>query len=153
MAQIIGYPGGFGVGDTTTRTNTTGTPPVPLGTVGYDNQGFEYRYIRAGGVIAVGNLVQLTASATPFDAAVVTSAANQQIIGVATAAFVANDCGWVMRNGPFLTTTTGATTVGTNKTTAAAGATNDTAAADTNNAIGYVLVNTATPTLTWITGV
>lgn len=141
MAQIVGYPGGFGVGDTSTRTNTTSTPPVPLGTVGYDSSGNEWRYIRAGGAAGIGTLMQVTASATPFDVVVVTSGANQAVVGVVQGvAFATNDCGWVMRNGVASGITGGTLTAGTNKTTAAAGAAGDSAAADTNNAIGQMLV-------------
>jgi len=141
MAQIIGFPGGFGIGDTTARTNTTGQPPVPLGTVGYDAAGIEYRYVRAGGAVGAGTLVQITQSATPFDAVVVTSGANQQIAGAASAAFANNDCGWLVRNGPCAGITGGTLTAGTNKTTAAAGAAGDSAAADTNDTVGYMLVS------------
>lgn len=140
MAQITGYPGAVGVGDTTARVNTTGAPPVPLGSVGYDVNGNEYRYVRAGGVITAGQLVQVTQSATPFDAVVVTSGANQQIAGVADAAFAANDCGWLVRNGAAAGVTGGTLTAGTNKTTAAAGAAADAAAGDLNNAVGYMLL-------------
>jgi hypothetical protein len=144
MAQVVGYPGGFGVGDTTNRTNTTGTPPVPLGTVGYDASGNEYRYVRFGGTAAAGTLIQPTASATPFDAVVVTSAANQHIVGVNPAAAVINDCGWVVRNGVATGVSGGTLTAGTNKTTAAAGAAGDSAAADTNDTVGVMLVATGT---------
>lgn len=144
MAQVIGYPSGFGLGDTTARVNTASTPPVPLGTVGYDASGNEYRFVRFGGTAAAGTLLQITASATPFDAVVVTSGANQAIAGVNTAASVANDCGWVVRNGVATGVTGGTLTAGTNKTTAAAGAAADAAAADINNAVGIMLINTGT---------
>lgn len=152
MAQIVGYPGAVGIGDTTTRTNTTSTPPVPLGTVGYDAAGNEYRYIRAGGVIAINAWVGLATSVTPFDQNVVTSGANLQVAGVATAAFAANDCGWVVRNGVASAITAGAVAVATNLTTAAAGAAASSAAGDLNNAVGYILVNSATPQSCYVLG-
>lgn len=141
MAQIVSYPGGYGVGDTELRVNTTGNPPVSLGEVGYDANGIEYRYVRAGGAAAAGTLLQVTASVTPFDAVVVTSGANQQIVGaVGATAFATNDCGWVIRNGPAAGITGGTLTAGTNKTTAAAGAAADAAAADVNDTVGVMLV-------------
>lgn len=145
MAQIIGYAAAFGVGDTSTRTNTTGQPPVPLGTVGYDASGNEWRYVRAGGTAAVGTLLQVTQSATPFDAVVVTSGNNQMVAGcVQGAAFAANDCGWVCRGGVVTGITGGTLTAGTNKTTGAAGAAADAAAADVGNSIGVMLVASGT---------
>lgn len=140
MAQIVGYPGAFGDGDSTHRTNTTGNPPVPLGTVGYDSAGNEYRFVRAGGTITAGQAVQVTQSTTPFDQVVVTSGANQFLAGAADAAFAANDCGFVVRNGVVAGVTGGTLTAGTPKTTAAAGALADAAAADINNAVAVMLV-------------
>lgn len=154
MAQIVGYKGGYGVGDTSARTNTTGTPPETLGTVGYDKNGNEYRYIRAGGAIALAEAVMPTASATPFDACVVTSGANLALAGVCVdAAFAANDCGWIMRRGQASLKTAGAVAVNTPQTTGAAGVCANSAAGDTNNAVAFVSVNSASPQVCLIDGI
>ena len=153
MAQITGYPSGFGLGDTSARVNTTGAPPVPLGTVGYDSSGNEYRFVRAGGTINAAEQVRVTASATPFDAVVVTGGNNLALAGVATAGFVANDCGWIMRNGVTAMKTAGAVAVDTPQTTGAAGVGANAAAADTGNAVAWTLVNSASPQTCLVVGV
>jgi len=150
MAQIVGYPGGYGVGDTSASGHvvTTGVPPVPLGSVGYDKDGNEYRYIRSGAAIGANTAVLATSSATPFDQCVVTTGANQPLAGICTtgAAFAAaNECGWIVRRGTASATTAGAVAVTTPQTTAAAGALANSAAGDTNNAVAFISVNSANP--------
>lgn len=155
MAQIVGYPNGYGVGDTSAAGHvvTTGTPPVPLGSVGYDKDGNEYRYIRSGAAITANKACLVTSSATPFDQVVVTTAANQPLAGVCTtgqAFAAANECGWIVRRGTATVTTAGSVAVTTPQTTAAAGAFADSAAADTNNAVGFISVNSATPQVVFV---
>lgn len=154
MAQIVGYPGAVGVGDTSTRTNTSSTPPVPLGTVGYDASGNEYRYVRAGGAIAVAEQVRITASATPFDAVVITGGNNLALAGVALgAAFATNDCGWIMRNGVTAMKTAGSVAVDTPQTTGASGTGANSAAADVGNAVAWTLVNSASPQTCYVVAI
>lgn len=146
MAQVIGYAGGFGVGDTTDRTVFATTTPLPLGTVGQDAAGNEYRYVRAAAAIAANTALMPTSSATPFDQVAVTSGADLPCIGVNQTAFTAaNQCGWILRRGVASVVTAGTVAVTTPQTTAAAGAFANAAAANVNNAVGFILLNTASP--------
>lgn len=158
MAQIVGYPSGYGVGDTSAAGHivTTGTPPVPLGSVGYDKDGNEYRYIRSGAAIGANTACMVTSSATPFDQVVVTTGANLALAGVCTtgqAFAAANECGWIVKRGVATVATASAVAVTTPQTTAAAGAFADAAAANTNNAVGFILVNSATPQVVFVDAV
>lgn len=151
MAQIIGYPGAYAVGDTSQRDTVQ---KLPLGSVGYDADGKEYRYVRAGAAIAANDAVRFQGSALGFDDVRPTSAVQQSVVGVALAAFASGDYGWVLRRGVGSVKTTGAVAVGTTLATGAtAGTLAAAAATDVNDVGATVLVNSASPQVCFIQGV
>ena len=84
------------VGNDTTRSTTALNP---LGFTAYDSLGNEYTYIKAGATIAVNDAVRFQGSALGFDDVRPTSAINQIVLGAATAAFAANEYGFVLSKG------------------------------------------------------
>lgn len=89
-------PFGFPKHTSTTRDTTA---KLTLGTVAYDDAGAEYRYVKAGAAIAQYDAVTFNGSASGFDDVRKTSAVNQLVLGVATAAFNSNEYGFVQTRG------------------------------------------------------
>lgn len=84
MANFTGLPVGMPV-DSTARSASA---ELPLGTKAYDSLGNEYTYVKATAAISAKEAVKFTGSALGYDDVVkTTAAANEFVVGVATAAF------------------------------------------------------------------
>jgi hypothetical protein len=70
-----------------------------LGSKFYDGLGNEYTYVRAGAAIALNDAVMFEGSALGYDAVIPTAAAQQYVLGVATAAFADLEYGLVLTRG------------------------------------------------------
>lgn len=104
MAQIFvqppGFPGGVISGfnrDTDTRRSTTAT--YALGTKAVDTAGNEYTYVKAGATIAQFDPLKFNGSALGYDDIRPTSAAQQLVVGAATAAFASAEFGFIITKG------------------------------------------------------
>lgn len=108
MPNFSGLPVGmpFGPDERTT------TQQLPLGTKAFDSAGNEYTYVKAGAAIANMEAVTFNGSAAGFDDVRKTSAVNQLLVGVATAAFSANDYGFILTRGIVKCLAVDATAVG-----------------------------------------
>jgi hypothetical protein len=71
-----------------------------LGSKAFDALGNEYTYVRAGATIAVNDAVRLNADYGDVRS---TSATQQGVLGAATAAFAANDYGYILSRGRAVT--------------------------------------------------
>ena len=83
MANLTGPMGGFPIDSTTREASAS----LPLGTLAWDHDGNEYRYVCAGADVAANDAVRFQGSAAGWDDVRPTSATGQNVIGVATAAF------------------------------------------------------------------
>lgn len=147
MAQLTG-PNGYSVGDSEQRDTVQ---KEILGQFGLDKSGNQYRYVKAGAVIAVNSAVRFNGSALGFDDVRATSATQQTIIGVALTAFALNEFGWVLTRGVGSVLTSGALAAGVGlASSAVAGQLAASAAVDTNGMGGTVLVNSASPQVSYI---
>lgn len=117
-----------------------------LGSKAWDALGNEYTYIKAGAAIAVNDALRFNGSALGYDDVRPTGAVAQPVIGVATAAFNANECGYVMTDGVASVKTSGVVAVNTQLVSSAvAGQLAAYAGTDITTAIVTVLVNSASP--------
>jgi len=133
-----GIAGGGTVEDSTRRSATT---LYPLGTLARDANGNEYIYVKAGAIIPVNAAVFPNADLSDVRQ---TSAANQPILGVADAAFAANDNGFILSRGTVNVLTGGAVAVGL----VGSGAGGTVVAADATTVAtrgATILVNSASP--------
>jgi hypothetical protein len=73
--------------------------------------GKTYKYIRAGGSIAVGSALQVDTAEGPNDF-IPTSAVKQPVVGVAEVAIADNEFGWVVTKGNVVTKLAGSTAAG-----------------------------------------
>ena len=89
-------PTGFPGVDSTSRH---ATEVMPLGTLGYDEDGNEYRFVKAGAAIAANDAVKLNGSALGYDDVRVTTNDDEVLFGVATAAFDSGAYGFVLTRG------------------------------------------------------
>lgn len=111
MAAKLGALSPFGPGSDTRRTTTA---EAALGDRKYDASfpGNEFTYIKAGASIAQYDAVRFAGSTLGFDDVRPTSAANQVVIGAATAAFASGDYGYVQTRGVATVKTVVSTTAG-----------------------------------------
>lgn len=120
--SIPSFPGGVAGGasraDSTTRSQTG--LGVPVGTKAYDVAGNEYTAVKAGAAINVNEPVRLNAGLSDVRA---TSAAQQNVIGVADAAFASGDFGWILSRGSVTCKVVGATAINSLLVTGAVAAT------------------------------
>lgn len=86
--------GGYGVSDSTTRWTTA--PPFATGTKAEDALGNEWTLVKAGASIAANDPVVFNATLDDCRSA---SAAQQLVVGVATAAIASGSWGWVQSRG------------------------------------------------------
>lgn len=114
MANLTGIPSGFACDDVTRVYDPkTNTPKQvhPIGTLAYDQFGNEYRYIKAGAAIAQFNAVKAS-GATGFSSVIPTAAAGDVVLGVATAAFLSGEFGFILSRGQVTCMVVNATAAG-----------------------------------------
>lgn len=116
MAFRLSGPSFFVQGTDVTRTTTA---QFPLGAkyVGVDpSTGLqaEFTYVKSGANIALNDAVRFAGSALGYDDVRPTSAANQVVLGGATAAFTSGDYGFVLTRGVCTVKVVVATTAGVN---------------------------------------
>lgn len=120
-----------------------------LANVGFrtqDDIGNEYVYVKAGAAIAANAAVRFQGSALGYDDVRETSAVNQPVIGVATAAFANGEYGFILVRGIASVKTSGAVAVNVAlSSSAVAGQLAAYAAADITAPVVSVLVNSASP--------
>jgi hypothetical protein len=95
MARLSGPYHGF-PGDTTRRSTTA---EFPLGARALTPEGSEYVYVQAGAAIAQYDAVKLNGSAAGFDDVRPVTNANEFVLGVADAAFAADEYGFIQTRG------------------------------------------------------
>lgn len=99
----------YPVADATVRTTEA---LLPIGSVAFDSEGNEFRYVKAGAAISARQAVRLNGSTLGYDDVRPTSAAQQGVLGVATAAFASGDYGFVQTRGRVLAAVVNSTAVG-----------------------------------------
>lgn len=108
MAKL-GGPTAFVPGSDTRRDTTAQTT---VGSRASDISGNEYTYIKAGAAIAQYDAVRFNGSTAGWDDVRPTSAANQVVVGAATAAFSSGDYGYILTRGSAKVKTVVSTAVG-----------------------------------------
>lgn len=75
----------------------------PMGMLAWDNKGRELVYVKANGVIALGNLVKAAQADDPYTNVVIGTASNAgtKVLGMATMALAAGDYAWIVKKGVF----------------------------------------------------
>jgi hypothetical protein len=97
MPAIFTGPGGFFPSGGDTKRSTTAE--AELGSRAYDSSDREYTYVKAGAAIAANDACIFTGSALGFDSVIPSAAAEQVIVGVATAAFDSAAYGYIQTRG------------------------------------------------------
>lgn len=92
-----GIAGGYGISDSVTRW--LAAPPFPLGTTAKDAAGNTYTLVKAGAAIAANDPCVFQGSALGYDDVRPASAAQQLVIGVATAAIASGSWGFILTRG------------------------------------------------------
>jgi hypothetical protein len=134
-------------------TKRVTTAEAQLGSKAWDALGNEYTYIKAGAAIALGDALRFQGSALGYDDVRPTSAVAQPVIGVATAAFNANEFGYVLTDGVGPVKTSGAVAVNTQLVSSAvAGQLAAYANTDITAPVVTVLVNSASPQVCKVAG-
>lgn len=136
MAKLTGPLVAYPV-DTEHRSTTAQLNP---GALGYDEDGNEYRYLLAGGVIpTLSAVVQGSAANT----VVASSAAEQGVIGIAGAAFASGEYGFVQTRGTGTALVVNSTAAGSLLATGSVAGTLELAVATDLNSRGIVAVTSS----------
>jgi hypothetical protein len=109
--RLSSAPDFLPAGSDTTRSTTA---LAPLGMKAFGPTGEEFRYVKAGAAIALYDAVRFQGSALGWDDIRPTSAANQVVVGAATAAFDSGAYGFIQTKGVATVKVVVATTAGVN---------------------------------------